>query len=144
MDEKSIDNGHQYLTVVLNAETGEVLHLAEGKRKTSLQGFFAKLTKEQKASIKAVGIDRAWVYKAVVEPACTNGRQGGAPPCQDRLRQVPPHCQLQRGDRHDQISRMACCWGAGQNLHQGAALQPVSEPGEPLPSGIHTCNYSMG
>lgn len=67
VDEKSIGKGHQYLTVVLNAETGEVLHLAEGKRKASLQGFFAKLTQEQKASIKAVGIDRAGAYKAVVE-----------------------------------------------------------------------------
>jgi len=67
VDEKSIGKGHQYLTVVLNADTGEVLHLAEGKRKASLQGFFEKLTEEQKASIKAVGIDRAGVYKAVIE-----------------------------------------------------------------------------
>ena len=67
VDEKSIGKGHQYLTVVLNADTGEVLHLAEGKRKASLQGFFVKLTKKQKESIKAVGIDRAGAYKAVVE-----------------------------------------------------------------------------
>ena len=67
VDEKSIGKGHQYLTVVLNADTGEVLHLAEGKRKASLQGFFEKLTVEQKASIKAVGIDRAGAYKAVIE-----------------------------------------------------------------------------
>lgn len=67
VDEKSIGKGHQYLTVVLNADTGEVLHLAEGKRKTSLQGFFDKLTPKQKKSIKAVGIDRAGAYKAVVE-----------------------------------------------------------------------------
>lgn len=67
VDEKSIGKGHHYLTVVLNADTGEVLHLAEGKRKTSLQGFFDKLTPKQKKSIKAVGIDRAGAYKAVVE-----------------------------------------------------------------------------
>lgn len=67
VDEKSIGKGHQYLTVVLNAQTGEVLHLAEGKKKSSLQGFFNKLTKKQKRSIKAVGIDRAGAYKAVVE-----------------------------------------------------------------------------
>jgi len=67
VDEKSIGKGHQYLTVVLNADTGEVLHLAEGKRKASLQGFFEKLTEEQKASIEAVGIDRAGAYKAVIE-----------------------------------------------------------------------------
>jgi len=67
VDEKSIGKGHQYLTVVLNVDTGEVLHLAEGKRKASLQGFFDKLTQEQRASIQAVGIDRAGAYKAVIE-----------------------------------------------------------------------------
>jgi len=67
VDEKSIGKGHHYLTVVLNAETGEVLHLAEGKKKSSLQGFFDQLTQKQKVSINAVGIDRAGAYKAVVE-----------------------------------------------------------------------------
>lgn len=67
VDEKSIGKRHRYLTVVLNADTGEVLHLAEGKRKSSLQGFFSKLTKKQKKSIKATGIDRAGAYKAVIE-----------------------------------------------------------------------------
>lgn len=67
VDEKSIGKGPHCLTVVLDADTGEVLHLAEGKRKASLQGFFDKLTLVQKESIQAVGIDRAGAYKAVVE-----------------------------------------------------------------------------
>ncbi len=67
VDETSIGKGHSYLTVVLNAETGEVLHLAEGKRKTSLESFFEQLSDKQKASIQAVGIDRSGSYKAVVK-----------------------------------------------------------------------------
>lgn len=67
VDETSIGKGHNYLTVVLNAETGEVLHLAEGKRKSSLEGFFEKLSAQQKASIKAVGIDRSGAYQSVVQ-----------------------------------------------------------------------------
>jgi len=67
IDETSIGKGHSYLTVVLNAETGEVLHLAEGKRKTSLEGFFNKLTESQKANIQAVGIDRSGSYQSVVK-----------------------------------------------------------------------------
>ena len=67
VDEKSIGKGHRYLTVVLNADTGEVLHLAEGKRKSSLAGFFQKLTPAQRDSIDAVGIDRHGAYRAVVE-----------------------------------------------------------------------------
>lgn len=67
VDETSIGKGHNYLTVVLNADTGEVLHLAEGKRKTSLEGFFEKLSDKQKSSIQAVGIDRSGSYKSVVK-----------------------------------------------------------------------------
>ena len=37
----------KYMTVVINGETGEVLHLAEGKKKTSLESFFQKLTPQQ-------------------------------------------------------------------------------------------------
>lgn len=67
VDETSIGKGHSYLTVVLNAETGEVLHLAEGKRKSSLEGFFDKLSDRQKANIQAVGIDRSGSYQSVVK-----------------------------------------------------------------------------
>ncbi len=67
VDETSIGKGHSYLTVVLNAETGEVLHLAEGKRKSSLEGFFDKLSDSQKANIQAVGIDRSGSYQSVVK-----------------------------------------------------------------------------
>ena len=72
MDEKAIGKGHHFLTVVLDADTGEVLHLAEGKRKASLQGFFDKLTLKQKKSIKVVGIDRAGAYKAVMDKEIPN------------------------------------------------------------------------
>jgi transposase len=67
VDEKAIHKGQQgYVTLVLNARTGELLHLAEGRKKQSLESFFAKLTPEQKASILAVGMDRSGPYRAVV------------------------------------------------------------------------------
>jgi transposase len=68
VDEKAIHKGQRgYVTVVLNARTGELLHLAEGRRKESLESFFAKLSAEQKQSIVAVGMDRSGPYRAVVE-----------------------------------------------------------------------------
>jgi len=67
VDEKSIGRRHHYLTVVMNGETGEVLHLAEGKKKASLASFFQKLTVGQLSDIQAVGMDRAGAYKAVVK-----------------------------------------------------------------------------
>lgn len=67
VDEKSIGSHHHYLTVVLNGESGEVLHIAEGKKKKSLESFFLKLSPAQISQIQAVGIDRAGAYKAVVK-----------------------------------------------------------------------------
>ncbi len=66
VDEKAIGRHHTYLTVVINGETGEVLHLAEGKKKESMAGFFEKLTPDQIRNIEAVGMDRAGAYKSVV------------------------------------------------------------------------------
>ncbi len=67
IDEKAVRKGHGYVTLVLNAATGELLHMHEGKKKESLESFFAKLNEEQKASIKAVCIDRSGAYRSVVE-----------------------------------------------------------------------------
>lgn len=67
IDEKSVRKKHNYVTVVLNGDTGELLHMAEGKKKESLTSFFETLTEEQKATIKAVGIDRAGAYQSATE-----------------------------------------------------------------------------
>ncbi|NBP86082.1 MAG: ISL3 family transposase [Nitrosomonadaceae bacterium] len=66
IDEKHLGRAG-FVTLVLNARTGELLWLAEGRGKDALQGFFAKLTPEQKAGIAAVGIDRSGAYRAAVE-----------------------------------------------------------------------------
>ena len=67
IDEKSIGKGHHYLTVVLNADTGERLFLGEGKRKATLDTFLSSLTSAQRASIECVGIDRGGSYKSSVQ-----------------------------------------------------------------------------
>jgi transposase len=67
IDEKSVRKGHGYVTVVLNGDTGELLHMAEGRKREALDSFFEKLTDDQRASIVAVGIDRAGSYQASVE-----------------------------------------------------------------------------
>lgn len=66
IDEKAVFRGHQYVTVVINGETGEPLYMAEGKKGASLQGFFDQLSKEQRSSIQAVGIDRGGAYQKVI------------------------------------------------------------------------------
>ena len=72
IDEKQIRKGHNYVTLILNGITGELLYFAEGKKKESIEPFFAKLTQEQKDSIIAVGIDRSGAYKSAVEDYLDN------------------------------------------------------------------------
>ena len=67
IDEKAVRKRHGYVTLVMNGATGELLHLAEGNKKTSLQSFFDKLSDEQKKGIVAVAMDRAGAYREVVK-----------------------------------------------------------------------------
>lgn len=67
IDEKSVRKGHCYVTIILNGETGELLHMQEGRKKESVEAFFEQLTEGQRASIVAVGIDRSGAYQAAVE-----------------------------------------------------------------------------
>jgi transposase len=55
-----------FVTIVLNAETGELLSMTRGKSKESLQQFTDLLNDRQACSIKAVGLDRSGAYYRVV------------------------------------------------------------------------------
>ena len=66
VDEKSVRKGHGYVTVVLNGLTGELLHMAEGKKKESLESFFSLLTDKQKASIHQANLTGSRIF----EPWC--------------------------------------------------------------------------
>ncbi len=67
VDEKAIGRGHDYVTVVLNGETGELLHCHEGRKKQSLEAFFDKLSDAQQARIQAVCVDRLGAYVNCIE-----------------------------------------------------------------------------
>jgi transposase len=57
LDEKAIAKRHRYAALVYDLETPRVLHVAEDRRETSLDGFWSMLTGLQKDSIKAVAMD---------------------------------------------------------------------------------------
>ena len=67
VDEKAVRKGQGYVTLVMNGDNGELLHMAEGRKKASLESFFNKLSHAQKASIVAVAMDRAGIYRSVVK-----------------------------------------------------------------------------
>jgi transposase len=56
IDEKSARKGHRYLTLVVNAESGQVEYIADDRKKESLDGFFQQLTPEQLASLAGIAL----------------------------------------------------------------------------------------
>jgi transposase len=65
IDEFSIRKGHQYMTVVLDLESGEILHSAEGRSAESVIPFLRKL-KAVEAPLKAVAMDMWPAYLLAV------------------------------------------------------------------------------
>lgn len=62
VDEKAFKRGHRYLTVVCDLERSTVEYLAEDRKAESLAGYWAKLTPEQLAGVKAVAMDMWMPY----------------------------------------------------------------------------------
>jgi transposase len=61
IDEISIGKGHRYLTIVLDLESGAVVHVGEGKGGEALKDFWARLGR-RRAKIEAVAIDMSPAY----------------------------------------------------------------------------------
>jgi transposase len=57
VDEISLKKGHKYLTIVLDYETGRVIHVGKGRKAKTLIRFFNRLSTKQKKSIVAVVMD---------------------------------------------------------------------------------------
>jgi transposase len=57
VDEKAAAKGHRYLTLVCDLEEGTVEHIAEERKKESLEGYYQGLSEEQLAGIEAVAMD---------------------------------------------------------------------------------------
>ncbi len=67
IDEISIGKGHQYLTIVMDLQTGHIIHVDKGKGGDALKPFWKKV-KNSKAQIQAVSIDMSPAYlSAVIE-----------------------------------------------------------------------------
>jgi transposase len=66
VDEVSYGADHKFLTSVVDHDRGGVVWASEGRNAASLQAFFAQLTDEQKASIRAVSIDMSAGYEKAI------------------------------------------------------------------------------
>jgi transposase len=57
IDETAFQKRHEYVTVVSDLERGVVLDVADDRKQTSLDGFWQRLTPEQRGSIEGVAMD---------------------------------------------------------------------------------------
>jgi transposase len=66
IDEIHVGRGYQFMTLVLDLESGAILFAAEGKKAASLDPFWRRL-KAARAKIQAVAIDMSRAYQQAVE-----------------------------------------------------------------------------
>ena len=74
VDEISLKKGHNYLTLVLNLENGEVVWVGEGHEKESLDKFYHELNESQKAAISAVAMDMWKAYETSTRGSLPNAK----------------------------------------------------------------------
>jgi transposase len=65
--EISTHKDHKYLTVVINADTGQPIYVGKGKSASSLDGFWTLLGKRRAQRIQAVAIDMGKAYISAVK-----------------------------------------------------------------------------
>ena len=66
IDEFSIRKGHEYMTIFINLETGEIIHAVEGKSMGSVIPFLLEL-KEKALQLKAMAMDMNAAYASAVQ-----------------------------------------------------------------------------
>lgn len=71
VDEFSISKGHEYMTIFINLETGEIIHAIEGKSIASVTPFILQL-KERAVQLKAIAMDMNAAYATATKTHLPN------------------------------------------------------------------------
>jgi transposase len=67
VDEFLIEHGHRYCTIVIDAQSGELLYLEKGKKKQQLEHFFTWVGEDFMNHVKAISMDMNTNYSAAVK-----------------------------------------------------------------------------
>ncbi|MCD4829826.1 MAG: ISL3 family transposase, partial [Candidatus Cloacimonetes bacterium] len=70
IDEIAVKKGHNYMTVVLDYDTGRVVWMGEGRQNATIDGFFEAMPTEVREGIEAVAIDMWKPYINAVKRWC--------------------------------------------------------------------------
>ena len=72
IDEISLKKGHKYLTIMIDYETGRIVHVGRGRKYKTLKGFFKKIPKRDRKKIEAACMDMWDPYIKAVRKWCPN------------------------------------------------------------------------
>lgn len=97
VDETSFKKGHQYITVVQDHESGNVLHVTEGRGRKTLDDFYETLGKERVSGIESVSMDMSQAY---IQSTLTHVPGAEKKICFDKF-----HVAKQLGDAVDKVRR---------------------------------------
>jgi transposase len=75
VDEKAVARRHQYVTLVCDLQRGTVEYLGENREKTSLDAYYAALSKKQLAGIQGVAMDMWDPYIASTKAHVPDGEK---------------------------------------------------------------------
>ena len=70
IDEIAVKRGHNYMTVVLDYDTGRVVWMGKGRQRVAIDEFFQAMPVEVRESIQAVAIDMWQPYIQAVKHWC--------------------------------------------------------------------------
>jgi len=73
VDETSFQKRHEYVTVVHDLDTREVVYVADGRGKQALLGFFQQFSAEELAQIEVIAMDMHAPYIAAVHESVPGG-----------------------------------------------------------------------
>ena len=96
VDEVSSRRGHKYLTVASDRESGHVLHVAEDRKRSSLDGFYRELG-EDCVKIESVTMDM-W-------PAYINSTEAHVPGASEKIAFDKFHVAQHLGEAVDKVRR---------------------------------------
>lgn len=97
IDETSFQKRHEYVTVVTDQDTGHVIHVSDNRTTESVEGFYASLTEEQRANIRAVAMDM-W-------PAYIKATRAQVPDADSKIAFDKFHVAKYLGDGVDKVRR---------------------------------------
>ena len=121
VDETSIRRRHRYVTVIVNADTGQTLAMVPHRSSAALSAFFAQQGHKWCKQVKVVVTDGSRAYRAAVD-----ARLGHARCVLDRFHVIRWFCAglTAGGD------------GAGDNHRHGLRRAPVQVHPSPVPASV--------